>query len=74
MFGMTVSLKIDSRVGVKNVVLNNVTEIHYNYMSCGKTSYKTAFESDIHSTGVCYQNYEIVEMEVKSATKIAKEF
>ena len=75
-FGMTVKLKLKMNWGNKtqDVVLNNVTEIHNNYQSCGQASGRTAFESDIQGTGVCHQNYQIIEMEVKPATEIAKEF
>lgn len=65
-FGMIVVVKtVDGRR-----VMNNVTEVHYRY----EGGQKTAFESDIHSTGCTLYNSEILEMEITPATKQMGDF
>lgn len=58
--------------------LRNVTEIHYNY--CFRHKFAaggeiiTAFESDIHSTGMTYRLATIAEFEAVLETEIAETF
>ena len=55
------------------VTLHNVTEIHYNYPS-SSGNISTAFESDIHGTGITYSMNDIVEFETTLEVEIAEYF
>jgi hypothetical protein len=66
-YGMKVKLTMaDGSV----TLLRNVTEVHY----CYDNSPRTAFESDIHCTGMTQENINFVEMEVFVETEFAEFF
>ena len=70
--GMKVTL-----IGERGMVFGtfrNVTEIHQNYHSDIPGEKKTAFESDIHGTGITYPTEIIKEMVVVTEKEIAKHF
>lgn len=59
------------------ITYHNVTEIHYNYrqaLSGDLRGRSVAFESDIHGTGIVWDECRILEFEAKLATKIHKSF
>jgi hypothetical protein len=61
----------------KKEILNNVSEIHYNYpsiVSDFSTSGGIAFESNYHSTGLTYPIPYIKEFEATEQKELAKEF
>lgn len=78
MVGMTVKMLMAfPGYPLHDQVLNNVTEIHYNYErvpGSGHYTNRIAFESDIHGTGVTYDREEIYEFEVTPAKEIASSF
>jgi hypothetical protein len=73
-YGMKVAIKYNEKHTnrVKEEILNNVTEIHYNFPSV--ISGRIAFESDIHNTGCLRAIDEIEEFETIPQMEKAKEF
>lgn len=72
-YGMNVKIKFTKKSayycsGTKGLLLNNITEIYYNFKSALLVK-QIAFESDIHGTGETYFFDEIKEYEAKLATK-----
>lgn len=57
----------------KNLVINNVTEIHLFYVSILKYS-EHAFESDIHATGITKNCNDVDEIIIKNSDSISKNF
>jgi hypothetical protein len=72
--GMTVTAIVLMDGKWEQVILHNVTEVHYGY-----SLLKVAFESDIHGTGTTYHLDErwpmyLKEFQAKPATELAEEF
>ena len=74
MFGNKVTLTL--KPPYSNIVLRNVTEIHYNYNhGVLKTpDYRVAFESNVHGTGITYSASDVVEFDATPETEKANAF
>lgn len=71
-YGMQVKLAFTPASGLSNMILHNVTEIHYCYpTTLGK---KVGFESDVHSTGSTLYVLDIKEMEITPEETKAEKF
>ena len=78
-YGMQVTITYNENSHIGNIIetLNNVTEIHYNYVSAitGTVNpIRVAFESDIHGTGGTKLTDYIKEFEATLETKKQKDF
>ena len=78
-YGMQVTITYNENSHMGNIIetLNNVTEIHYNYVSAitGTVNrIRVAFESDIHGIGCTRNMSTISEFEAVAQDKKAKDF
>jgi len=72
--GMKVMISYKEREGYWKIgILNNVTEIHYNYTSV-LSGLQIAFESDIHETGCTKNVADIDNFEAIIQNEKADEF
>lgn len=68
-FGMKAVVDLKEHKGGKRLVYRNLTEVHFNAPISHTI---TAFESDIHGTGVTINTADIAEIEITLETELAE--